>query len=102
MGDALRRRGHEVAVVGTGNVVRPGVVSLPTAIRFHATPIPRRIAPLRDVVASADIVHVTALRDPVGLVAATTARRRHIPYVIEPAGMHRRRVRSGRIKAAYD
>jgi glycosyltransferase involved in cell wall biosynthesis len=47
----------------------------------------------------ADVVHVTGFRDPVGTLASLRAR---APLVIEPMGMHRRRLRSVRIKTAFD
>ena len=50
----------------------------------------------------ADVVHVMGMREPVSAAAALTARRSRVPYVIEPVGTHRRRVRSHRLKRAFD
>jgi glycosyltransferase involved in cell wall biosynthesis len=42
------------------------------------------------------------LRDPVGTAAAIASRRNRIPYILEPVGMHRRRLRSERLKWVFD
>lgn len=96
----LRRRGHEVTIVGCGD--QAGEVSLPTLLNYHTTPVPRSIAPLIRAVTDADIVHILGFRDPVGTIAAFSAWRRGVPFVLEPTGMHRRRVRSFRLKSLYD
>ena len=44
-------------------------------------------------------MHVTGFRDPVGTLASLRAR---VPLVVEPMGMHRRRLRSVRIKTMFD
>jgi glycosyltransferase involved in cell wall biosynthesis len=100
LGRALTERGDVIRVVGCGSA--PGGLGLPTLGRFHGTPIPRSTRPLTSTVKGADVVHIIGLRDPVGLVAALTARRRRIPFVVEPVGMHRRHLRSLRLKTLYD
>jgi hypothetical protein len=80
------------SVVGCGSA--RGGLGLPVLGRFHGTPIPRNTRPLTSSVKGADVVHVIGLRDPVGLVAALSSRRRSIPFVVEPVGMHRRHLRS--------
>jgi glycosyltransferase involved in cell wall biosynthesis len=97
---ALTALGHSVALVGAGESA--GDVGLGQIGRFHATPVPRHVRPLLRVVRDADIVHVLGLRDPVGTIAALEARRRGVPVVLEPVGMHRRRLRSLFLKRVHD
>ena len=97
---ALTALGHSVALVGAGD--NAGDVGLGQIGRFHATPVPRHVRPLLRVVRDADIVHVLGLRDPVGTIAALEARRRGVPVVLEPVGMHRRRLRSLFLKRVHD
>jgi glycosyltransferase involved in cell wall biosynthesis len=100
---ALRELGHEVVVAGTGGAERrPGVLALRRLGRFHGSPIPGGMGILRRAVEKADVVHVFGYRDPVGTVAALAARQRRIPYLLEPCGMHRQRLRSLRLKGAFD
>lgn len=99
---SLRIRGCDVLVVGAGRAETPGSVGLPVLASFHATPVPRSVGVLRRAVAQADVVHVLGYRDPVGTLAAWYARRAGVPYALEPVGMHRRRLRSLRLKAAFD
>jgi glycosyltransferase involved in cell wall biosynthesis len=96
----LRALGCQVSVIGVGSA--PDCVSLPQLGRFHTTPVPAGWGPLRKLVRQADIVHVLGFRDPVGTAAAVLAWRAGVPYLLEPAGMYRRRVRSVRLKAAFD
>lgn len=70
--------------------------------QYHANPIPRRLRPLRDVIAWADIVHVLGYREPVSAFATAISWRRGVPYLIEPFGSYGRRSRSLRMKAIYD
>lgn len=97
---ALREIGHEVSVIGVGSAA--GCVGLPHLAGFHRTPIPAGLGPLPSLVGAADVVHLLGFRDPVGTAAAWFANRAAIPYFVEPAGMHRRRLRSLRLKAAFD
>jgi glycosyltransferase involved in cell wall biosynthesis len=96
----LRSRGHQAEVIGCG--VGRAATGLPVLARYHSNQVPRTLTPLRAAVAQADIVHVMGLREPVSVAAALTARRSRVPYVIEPVGTHRRRVRSHRLKRAFD
>ncbi len=70
--------------------------------RFHTTPIPSRTSAIGRLVAGADVVHVLGFRDPVGTLAAFGSVRSGVPYVLEPVGMHERRVRSHRLKRVFD
>jgi glycosyltransferase involved in cell wall biosynthesis len=99
---ALRALGHDVALAGAGSAGDPRTLGLGEIGSFHATPLPRRLTPLGHLVAGADVVHVLGFRDPVGTFAAREAIRRSIPFVLEPAGMLRGRVRSLRLKRAFD
>lgn len=97
---ALREAGCETSLIGCGSA--PGAIGLPTIGRLHATPIPRSIAPIKVAVAGSDVVHILGYRDPVGTAAAAYARRRGIPYIVEPLGMYGPKLRSARMKAAYE
>jgi glycosyltransferase involved in cell wall biosynthesis len=94
--------GEDVLIVAAGSSGEAGVVSLGELGRFHATPVPSRLAPLRRAIASADVVHVVGYRDPVGTVALLEARRRHVPALLEAVGMLERRVRSLALKGVFD
>ena len=100
LAEGLGSLGYEVTVAGVGDT--PGFTGLPQLFRFHGTPVPRRLGPLRDAVRWADAVHVIGYRDPVGTAAAIRARRLRKPYLLEPAGMHRRRLRSLLLKGTFD
>ena len=94
---ALTDLGHEVTLIGcseTGD-------GLPVLFRFHSTPVPRTILPVIRAVRDSDIVHILGYRDPIGTVAAETAARNGIPYVIEPEGMYRPIERSFKLKRIY-
>lgn len=99
--DSLRARGLEVQVAAC-EARGSGAIDLGSMGAFHGTPIPRRTAPLRAAVRRSDLVHVMGFRDPVGTLAALLAHRSGVPLVVEPMGMHRRRVRSVRIKTMFD
>src|SRR2546423_15573106 len=49
-----------------------------------------------------DVVHVFGFRDPVTTTVAGWARLRRIPYVFEPLGMFRARLRKVALKRALD
>jgi len=102
LAEALRERGHVVRVAGAGSAGEPGSIGLGRIGGFHGTPVPASFAPLRRAVAGADVVHVIGYRDPVGTVAAFHARRRRVPFVFEPVGMMRPRVRSFALKLWFD
>lgn len=102
LGAALESAGPTVRIVTVGRHAEPGTTGLPRAGAFRGTPLPASVAPLRAAVVGADLVHVLGYRDPVGTVAALVSRRVGVPYVLEPLGMHRRRIRSRLLKAAFD
>jgi glycosyltransferase involved in cell wall biosynthesis len=97
---SLRNLGHQVTVVGAGEA--PDSLSLFELGRFHATPLPRQIRPLASAIRNSDIVHILGYRDPVGTAAALLSRRARVPYIVEPCGMHRPRLRSHRLKQAFE
>ena len=96
----LRARGHHAEVIGCG--VGRAATGLPVLARYHSNQIPRTLTPLRAAITHADVVHVMGLREPVSVAAAVMARRAQVPYVIEPVGTLRRRIRSHHLKRAFD
>jgi glycosyltransferase involved in cell wall biosynthesis len=102
LGDALHSLGHEVRVVGAGASDEVGTVALGRIGSFHGTPIPAKIGPLAHLVRDADVVHILGFRDPVGTFASVLARGRRIPYVLEPTGMLKPRLRSVGAKRVFD
>jgi glycosyltransferase involved in cell wall biosynthesis len=98
----LRRLGDDVVVAGVGVSIDERTLGLPPLGRFHGTPVPRAMRSLRAMATTADVVHVMGYRDPVGTTAALTAMRTRVPYVLEPVGMHRRRLRSERLKWLFE
>jgi glycosyltransferase involved in cell wall biosynthesis len=99
LGDALRGLGATVRLVGAGAGAGEG---LPVATTVRGTPVPRSIRALRAAVRGADVVHILGYRDPVGTIAARTAASEGVPFLLEPCGMHRPRLRSVRAKRAFD
>jgi glycosyltransferase involved in cell wall biosynthesis len=97
--DALRARGISARLVGAGAGDGEG---LPVIGRVRGTPIPRSYRRIRTAIGGADIVHVLGYRDPVGTSAASVAFHAHVPYLLEPCGMMRPRVRSIAVKRAFD
>jgi glycosyltransferase involved in cell wall biosynthesis len=49
-----------------------------------------------------EVAHVMGYRDPVTTVVATWCRARRVPYVFEPVGMFRPRLRKVRLKRLFD
>jgi glycosyltransferase involved in cell wall biosynthesis len=113
----LAARGHAVEVLTTSltAVDRPGSsrsrVEERGGVRVHylATPAHYRwmgITPTLPVelrrVERPDVVHVFGFRDPVTTAVATWARACRIPYVFEPLGMFRPRLRKVALKQALD
>jgi glycosyltransferase involved in cell wall biosynthesis len=92
--------GHPVTVVGVGAAIDSQ--GLPQLARFHGTPVPARLKPLANAIRDADVVHILGYRDPVGTAAAIMAHRAPVPYVFEPSGMYRRRLRSIGLKSIFD
>jgi glycosyltransferase involved in cell wall biosynthesis len=101
---AMRAIGHDVLIAGgtDGGEPQAGRLALPVMGSFHSTPVPRGAGALRRLAATADVVHILGFRDPVGTIAARAAIRAGVPFVLEPVGMHRRRLRSLRLKGVYD
>ena len=95
---ALQERGVTVRVAGC-DADGQTAIDLGRRGSFHGTPVPSRVAPLLRAVRRSDLVHVMGFRDPVGTIAGLRA---SVPLVVEPMGMHRRRVRSMRIKTVFD
>jgi glycosyltransferase involved in cell wall biosynthesis len=92
--------GHPTTLITVGRAAN--AIALPQIGSFHGTPIPRGIGPLVTAIARANVVHVLGYRDPLGTAAASLARLRRLPYIVEPVGMHRRRLRSVSLKSVYD
>jgi glycosyltransferase involved in cell wall biosynthesis len=79
------------------------------SVRYLATPVHYRwmgITPTLPLAlartARPDVVHVFGFRDPVTTGTAAWARMRGIPYVFEPLGMYRARLRKVPLKRALD
>lgn len=102
LADSIRRLGHVVTVVGCGVGDGVEVIGVKSAFRFHSTPVPISLSAIKMAVLRSDVVHIVGYRDPVGVAAAHFAQRARVPYVLEPAGMHRRRIRSLGVKRAFD
>jgi glycosyltransferase involved in cell wall biosynthesis len=113
----LVARGHSVEVLTTSleALDRPGAwrsrVGEQGGVRVHYLATPARyrwmgITPTLPVALERaerpDVVHVFGFRDPVTTVAAAWARLRGIPYVFEPLGMFRARLRKVALKRALD
>lgn len=96
---ALLADGVQTRLVGAGAGDGEG---LPVFAAIRGTPIPRAFGSLRRAARAADVVHVLGYRDPVGMVAAASAARAHVPFVLEPCGMYRPRLRSLHAKRAFD
>jgi len=113
----LAARGHRVEVVTTSltSLERPGSwrsrVEERDGVRVHYLATPARyrwmgMTPTLPValerIERPDVVHVFGFRDPVTTVTAGWARIRRIPYVFEPLGMFRARLRKVALKRALD
>jgi len=113
----LAARGHAVEVVTTSltGLERPGSwhsrVEERDGVRVHYLATPARyrwmgITPTLPValerIERPDVVHVFGFRDPVTTVTAGWARLRRIPYVFEPLGMFRARLRKVALKRTLD
>ncbi|HVV36799.1 MAG TPA: glycosyltransferase [Acidimicrobiales bacterium] len=114
LAEGLVARGHEVTVLtadyGPNRSRVPARVDtidgytahyLKTVARYRWSPIP---APgeLRRLDWDFDVVHVCGLRDGLGYAVTRQARRRRIPYVIEPLGMVPAQLRNVLLKSAVD
>ncbi|HSC92984.1 MAG TPA: glycosyltransferase [Gaiellaceae bacterium] len=112
----LTERGHRVEVVTTSLLDlhrRPARRSATTVVdgaTVHAlgTPLAYRwmgfppTLPLALRGRRPDVVHLFGFRDPVTTGTGLWARARRIPYVLEPLGMFRPRLRKVRAKEAFD
>jgi len=113
----LVERGHEVEVVTTSlrDVHRPGerrtrvdtvdgarVHYLATPLRYRWMGITPTLLPALERLLRPDVVHVFGFRDPVTTGTATWARVRRVPYVLEPLGMLKPRLRKVALKRALD
>lgn len=99
---SMRGMGHTVTIAGSGESGHDGVMAIKPTFRFHSTPVPLAVGSLKRAVGDSDLVHIIGFRDPVGMAAAHFASRAKLPYVLEPAGMHRRRIRSHKLKTLFD
>jgi glycosyltransferase involved in cell wall biosynthesis len=113
----LVARGHSVEVLTTslesldragGRRTRTGehdgvrVTYLSTPARYRWMGITPTLSAELARAGRPDVVHVFGFRDPVTTVAAGWARARGIPYVFEPLGMFRARLRKVALKRALD
>jgi glycosyltransferase involved in cell wall biosynthesis len=113
----LVERGHQVDVLTTTLVDlhrrpaargRTEIVDGAT-VRYLATPVSYRWMGYTPTLTLAlqrlgrpDVAHVFGFRDPVTTMTALWCRARRIPYVFEPLGMFRPRLRKVRLKRAFD
>jgi glycosyltransferase involved in cell wall biosynthesis len=113
----LVARGHAVEVVTTTLVDVGEPASRHTRVetvdgaRVHylATPLRYRWMGITPTLPLAlrrlerpDVVHVLGFRDPVTTVVSAWCRRKRIPYVFEPVGMFRPRLRKVGLKRVFD
>jgi glycosyltransferase involved in cell wall biosynthesis len=113
----LVARGHGVDVLTTTIVdlhERPSARSssrrvdgaevhyLGTPIRYRWMGITPTLPVALERVPRPDVVHVFGFRDPVTTLTAVWSRARGVPYVFEPLGMLRPRLRKVRLKRALD
>ena len=98
---ALEAR-HPVTLLGCAAAPVDGAVALKPVARFHGTPVPLDFGRIVSAVRAADVVQIVGYRDPVGTVAALAARRLRVPYLLEPSGMLKRRLRSVPLKRGFD
>ena len=113
----LVTRGHEVEVVtttlrdvGERASARTVVATVDGArVTYLGTPLRYRwmgITPTLPLVvrrlAKPDVVHVMGFRDPVTTGVAAWCRVRRVPYVFEPVGMFRPRLRKVALKRLFD
>jgi glycosyltransferase involved in cell wall biosynthesis len=94
---------HEETALGL-QLTEDGVVAiyLPTLARYRVLTInPGVLGFCRSHLAGFDLVHFYGLYDMLGPVVSYSCRRKGIPYVIEPMGMHRPIDRSIRMKTIW-
>jgi len=115
--EGLVARGHDVQVVTTTLrhvAERPSprttVVTVDGAtVAYLGTPLRYRWMGITPTLPLAlrrlprpEVAHVMGYRDPVTTVVATWCRARRVPYVFEPVGMFRPRLRKVRLKRLFD
>lgn len=90
--------------VGTRQVELDGahVRYLATPFRFRWMGVTPSLPAVLGGLPRPDIVHVFGFRDPLGTGVAWWCRRRGIPYVLEPLGMFRPKLRKVPLKRALD
>jgi glycosyltransferase involved in cell wall biosynthesis len=116
LAEALAARGHAVDVVTTtlrnlaGERLAEGTREI-GGVRAHyvATPVryrwmgwPRGLSSVLAALPRPDVVHLIGYRDPLGLRTSSWARAHGVPYLLEPMGMFRPRVRKLRLKRVLD
>lgn len=117
LNERLLQRGHTVQVLTTslldiksGRTLRDRLDTVGgVPVRYLATPVQYRwmgvcpgVVRALDRLDRPDIVHIFGLRDPIGTLAALWCRRRGVPYVLEPLGMAKPRVRKMALKRVLD
>lgn len=117
LAEALAERDHEVHVITTtlvdlqhGLSVRSRheeiggvqVHYVGTPVRYRWMGFPAALPPTLRRIGRLDALHLIGYRDPLGLAAGSWALARKIPYLLEPMGMYRPRVRKQRLKRAVD
>jgi len=75
---------------------------LATPLRYRWMGIPPTLPWWLEHLQTPDVVHVYGFRDPVTTVTAAWCRARRIPYVFEPLGMFRARLRKVGLKRVLD
>jgi glycosyltransferase involved in cell wall biosynthesis len=110
-------RGHDVEVVTTTlrdvaerperrttvtTVDGARVTYLGTPLRYRWMGITPTLPLTLRRLARPDVAHVMGFRDPVTTTVATWCRARRVPYVFEPVGMFRPRLRKVRVKRLFD
>lgn len=110
-------RGHDVDVVTTtlrdvgrrpSSRTKTAVVDgarvtyLGTPLRYRWMGIPPTLPLALRRTRRPDVAHLVGFRDPVTTAAAVWCRGRRIPYLFEPVGMYRPRLRKIRLKRALD
>jgi glycosyltransferase involved in cell wall biosynthesis len=93
-GLSLRTRTHELGGVR--------VHYLATPVRYRWMGVPASLPLVLRRLGRPDIAHLIGYRDPLGMGVATWCRLRGIPYLLEPMGMYRPRVRKQRLKRVLD
>ena len=114
--ERLAAHGHDVNVVTTtleDVARRPGrgrtetlagvhIDYMPTPLRYRWMGITPTLPATLERMPRPDVVHVLGFRDAVSTGTATWARIRGVPYVFEPLGMLRPRLRKVALKRALD